>query len=122
LHTLKEWKLACPTSNLDLAFPTSEGTVEDHKNLLLKVWGVMVKAGVVDKGNEPKYGLHSLRHFFASWCINPKSAGGREMPVKVVQTLLGHSSIVMTMDIYGHLFPSATDRQELAASEKALLA
>jgi integrase len=37
-----------------------------------------------------------------------------------VQTLLGHSSIVMTLDIYGHLFPQGSDRAELDASEKAL--
>ena len=44
----------------------------------------------------------------------------RELQAKVVQTLLGHSSIVMTLDIYGHLFRDGSDRAELAASEKAL--
>ena len=119
---LRRWKLACPISKLDLVFPTSVGTVENHKNTYLGVEKVMLRAGVVDRDGNPKFGLHSFRHFFASWCINPKSAGGRELPVKVLQTLLGHSSIVMMLDIYGHLFPSATDRQELALSEKLLLA
>ena len=82
----------------------------------------MERAGVVDKAGKPKYNLHSLRHFFASWCINPKSAGGRELPPKNVQQLLGHSSIVMTLDRYGHLFPRANDRAELAAASSALLA
>ena len=36
---------------------------------------------------------------------------------RVVQERLGHSSIVMTMDTYGHLFPSADDGQELAQAE-----
>jgi integrase len=44
------------------------------------------------------------------------------MPAKVVQHLLGHSSIVMTLDVYGHLFPSGDDRTELAAASGALLA
>jgi len=69
----------------------------------------------------PKYALHAFRHFFASWCINPKERGGRELPVKVVQQLLGHSSIVMTLDRYGHLFPRGDDRGELAAAAKRLL-
>jgi integrase len=47
----------------------------------------------------------------------PKSASG-----KVVQHRLGHSTIQMTADIYGHLFPSGDDGAELAAAEKLLLA
>jgi integrase len=63
-----------------------------------------------------------LRHFYASWCINRKAEGGLELPMKVVQERLGHSSIVMTSDIYGHLFPSTDDGKELAEAEKMLLA
>ena len=80
----------------------------------------MKRAGVVTKDGAPKYRLHSLRHFFASWCINPKDRGGRQFTAQVAQALLGHSSIVMTLDVYGHLFPRGDDRAELAASEKAL--
>ena len=44
------------------------------------------------------------------------------MPPKVVQERLGHSSIVMTMDIYGHLFPAGDDApKRLADAERALL-
>ena len=70
----------------------------------------------------PKYPRHACRHFFASWCINPKERGGRELPPKVVQTLLGHSSIVMTLDVYGHLFRDGGDRTELAEASRLLLA
>ena len=79
-----------------------------------------------DKNGKPvmesKYALHAFRHFIASWCINPKERGGRELPAKVVQHLLGHSSIVMTLDVYGHLFPRGDDRAELARASQALLA
>ncbi len=79
-------------------------------------------AGVVDRHGEAKYkGLHSLRHFYASWCINRRVDGGLELPLKVVQTRLGHASIQMTADTYGHLFPTGDDGAELAAAEKALL-
>jgi integrase len=80
----------------------------------------MIAAG--GGGQGPKYDLHAFRHFFASWCINPKERGGRELPPKVVQNLLGHSSIVMTPDLYSHLFPRGDDRAELAAAARALLA
>jgi integrase len=79
-------------------------------------------AGAVTRLGTPKYGLHAFRHFFASWCINRKADGRRELPAKVVQGLLGHSSIVMTLDRYGHLFPRGDDRAELAAATSALLA
>ena len=32
-----------------------------------------------------------------------------------------YSSIVMTLDIYGHLFRDTSDRAEITTSEKALL-
>ena len=82
---------------------------------------VMKTAGIVHRNGKPKYALHAFRHFFASWCVNPKERGGRQLSAKVAQQLLGHSSIVMTCDRYGHLFPSGSDRSELAASEQALL-
>lgn len=52
--------------------------------------------------------FHDLRHTCASLLIK---AG---VPAKAIQLYLGHSSIRMTMDIYGHLFPSEDDA--LAAS------
>jgi integrase len=83
---------------------------------------VQVTAGVVDADGKAKYtGMHALRHFYASWCINRKADGGLELPAKMVQARLGHSSITMTMDVYGHLFPSDDDGAELAAAERALL-
>jgi integrase len=38
-----------------------------------------------------------------------------------VQARLGHASIVMTLDTYGHLFPRGDDGAELAAAERALM-
>jgi integrase len=122
LTALKEWKLACPKGEAGLVFPSSTGQIEHHANMLRSLAPVMVAAGIVDKDGEPKYALHAFRHFFASWCINPKERGGRELPAKVVQQLLGHASIVMTLDRYGHLFPRGDDRAELAAAARALLA
>jgi len=51
------------------------------------------------------YGLrvHDLRHTCASILI---SLGAHP---KVIQERLGHSSIMVTMDVYGHLFPSLNE-------------
>ena len=116
LNTLKEWKLACPRGELGLVFPTAKGRIEDHSQIVRALKPAVVAAGLKDSTGKPKYtGLHALRHFYASWCINRREDGGLELPTKVVQERLGHASIVMTMDTYGHLFPRSDNGAELAA-------
>lgn len=39
--------------------------------------------------------------------VLPSSASGAD--VNVVQTMLGHKSATMTLDVYGHLFPDRLD-------------
>jgi integrase len=123
LNALKEWKLACPKGELGLVFPNGSGKIEDHANIIQRVlWPALEAAGVVDAEGKAKYtGLHCLRHFYASWCINRRADGGLELPIKTVQTRLGHASILMTSDRYGHLFPRTDDGKELAEAERALL-
>ena len=123
LNVLREWKLACPKGELGLVFPTPSGGIALHNNIVRALRATVLAAGLTDSKCKPKYtGLHALRHFFASWCINPLDRGGQGLPPKVVQQLLGHSSIVMTMDTYGHLFAAGEDaHKRLAAAERALL-
>ena len=58
--------------------------------------------------------FHDLRHFFASMLI----AQGES--AKYIQDQLGHSSIQVTFDTYGHLFPQsrrdAADKLDAALS------
>jgi integrase len=121
-NVLREWKLRCPRSELGLVFPTSSGGIDRHSDIVRRFKSIVRKAGLTDAEGEPKYtGLHTLRHFYASWCINPEDRGGQGLPPKVVQERLGHSSIVMTLDTYGHLFPRGDDADKLAKAERALL-
>ncbi len=128
-----------PQGSLDLVFPNGEGNIEFHANIVTRgpqpptvAAGLTVPA--VDRNGKPKLdkegkpimvakytGLHALRHLYASWLINPKEKGGQGKDIKTVQELMGHSSIVMTADTYGHLFPSTNDQEALAEAEKALL-
>jgi len=134
INTLKEWKLACPVSEAGLVFPNQAGNIEFHQNMLHRgLWATQIAAGLsVDTGKkdkdgeaiiQPKYtGFHALRHWYASWCINRKADGGLELTAKAVQIRMGHSSIQVTFDTYGHLFPSADEGAEMAAAERALFA
>jgi integrase len=123
LNVLREWRLACPKGSLDLVFPNGAGKPESPANVLQRGLGPMViAAGLTTTNGEAKYtGMHALRHFFASWCINRRVDGGLELPLKVVQARMGHSKIGMTADVYGHLFPRGDDSAELAAAEKFLV-
>ncbi len=85
----------------------------------------MVDKGEIDEdGNRvlsPKYtGLHPYRHFYASWCINRVEDGGLGLTAKQVQERMGHSTIQMTMDVYGHLFPTKDEGEALAKAEDIL--
>jgi integrase len=121
LNTLREWKLKCPHG--ELVFPTVNGLITRYNDVVRALQTAGLRAGLLDAEGKPKYsGLHALRHFYASWCINPTDRGGQGLPPKVVQERLGHSSIVMTMDTYGHLFPAEQDAEKrLADAERALL-
>jgi integrase len=117
VNTLREWCLACPKGSLKLVFPNGNGNVESHANIANRgFYAVQRETGIVDDDGKPKYGIHALRHFFASWAIE------RGFSPKRLQALLGHSSIQMTFDRYGHLFPSLEDdHAKFAAGELALM-
>jgi integrase len=124
VNALREWRLACPRGETDLVFPGSGGGPVALPTIIQSLWQpVQVSAGVVAKDGRAKYpGLHALRHFYASWCINRRADGGLELPIKVVQGRLGHAGIQITADRYGHLFPRRDDSAELAAAERAFMA
>jgi integrase len=124
VNTLREWKLQSGPVQAGLVFPDAHGQPLDATVIVRGAWHpVQIAAGVVDSEGSPKYsGFHALRHFFASFCINRKTDGGLELPLKVVQARLGHATIAMTANVYGHLFPRGDDGTELAAAERALLA
>jgi integrase len=119
-NALKTWKLACPPNESGLVFPSPDGRVISVRNFSRRVYALIKDAHIVTKDGRAKYSPHSFRHFFASWCINPKPMG-RGLPAKVVQEWLGHSSIKITLDIYGHLFKRNENMDEINAAENAVL-
>ncbi len=93
--------------------PACDGAKASAKNIVKRG---LIPAGIEGtlllKDGKPKYtGMHVFRHFYASWCID------RNLPPKVVQERLGHSSITITYDRYGHLFPRGDDAKEIDAAE-----
>ncbi|MGE3993409.1 tyrosine-type recombinase/integrase [Pseudorhodoplanes sp.] len=123
LNALREWKLVCPKGELGLVFPNGVGNVEALSNIILRGFDpIQIAAGIAttqaakDGAGSPisltvaKYGMHALRHACASlWIENG-------MNPKRIQRLMGHSSIQMTFDTYGHLF-DATEADQKAAED-----
>ena len=58
---------------------------------------------------------HDLRHFAVSLWIE------QGFNVKEVMTFAGHGLVQMTMDRYGHLFPSPDHQRGMAEIETRLL-
>jgi integrase len=84
--------------------------VAPHNNVARAFISAVRAAGLTNADGTPKYtGLHAVRHFYASWCINAVNCGGQGLPAKEVQQRLGHNSILMIVDTYGHLFPADED-------------
>jgi integrase len=109
---LRAWKLRCPHSPLGLAFPAPEGGIQDYKHFMVRRFLPMQeKAGI-----SPPHGLHSLRHAAASAWIK------QGIDLKRLQTWMGHGSIQLTLDVYGHwLKDEGQDAALAAAAQKELL-
>jgi integrase len=112
-NALREWSLAGP--NGDLVFPSRRGGVESHTELYRAFGRAQKAAGVVLEDGTAKYTkFHALRHFFASLLI---SNGYDALYIKEA---MGHSSIKVTYDVYGHLFPDENQSEKLAAMQASV--
>ena len=93
---LKRWKLACPPSEFGLVFPKADGSPMHRKTFR-------------DQGLRPAqqkaelrgFGVHALRHFFASELIR------QGYPPTEVAARLGHSSPAVTMTVYARWYRNA---------------
>ena len=84
-------------SNGPLVFATSKGTYFSPRNVLRDFQVTLERLGL------PKIPFHNLRHSCASYHLavgtNPK----------IVQELLGHSSVNITLNLYSHLLPGVNE-------------
>jgi integrase len=80
----------------ELVFPGPDGGILDPDNLYHRLFiPSLAKAGI------RKIRLHDLRHTFGSLLLQNGAS------ITYVKDQLGHASIQLTVDIYGHLIPGA---------------
>lgn len=139
---LRQWKLACPATHIDiarrleaaggrsgaLAFPNEAGKVWGNESILRNSWAPILRAAGLAtprKSNRikrhrngdyretiwsPDYPLYAARHVAASaWIRNGATP-------KWIKEKMGHSTIRLTMDLYGHLWPDDEQDARLAAA------
>ncbi len=82
-----------------LVFATNAGTPIRPENLVKRSFKPLLKnAGL------PEIRFHDLRHTCATLLL------GRGVHPKMVQELLGHATVAMTLDTYSHYLPSMGDQ------------
>ena len=119
INTLRAWKMQCPAGELDLVFPNGKGNVEGQSNIINRFWSpLQVKLGITNEAGEARYNFHMLRHAAASLFIQHLGWSPKRL-----QVVMGHSSIQMTFDLYGHLFENGeADRDAMKKIEAAIVA
>jgi integrase len=90
-----------------LVFPSEVGTPLEERNVLRRF------QAVCDANELPKLRVYDLRHTHASLLIH------EGVHPKKISERLGHSSIKLTMDTYGHLF-EGSDRDSADKMERLL--
>src|ERR1035437_7161023 len=114
-YHLKEWHARTPyAKETDFVFPSlkAEGRVPmspaifvaDHLRPAAKAEGVQIENG-------QRFGLHNLRHSLSNWLVNKA-----KVEPKTVQSILRHSRIQTTLDIY-----TQGDGDETRAAQGAFL-
>jgi integrase len=96
VRVLRRQLLARKPNELGLVFPSPEGAILNDDNFRHRVFRPAVRRTRL-------IGLrfHDLRHTYAALMV---AAGAHP---KYLQAQMGHSSIRVTLDLYGHLFPDA---------------
>lgn len=93
---LREQLLARAPNELGLVFPTPLGSIWRKDNFMARVFRAAVRRAALGPLR-----FHDLRDTYAALMI---AAGAH---LKLLQAQLGHTSINVTLNTYGHLYPDA---------------
>ncbi|WP_344621243.1 site-specific integrase [Actinosynnema pretiosum] len=86
--------------SFDLVFTSARGQAVTGGH-----WGGPWRAARASVAGVPdNFGIHGLRHYFATLLIHCGAS------VKTVQAALGHASPITTLNVYAHEWPEAVDR------------
>lgn len=112
------WRKYCPSNTGNLVFPTAGGKPMALGKIRKYCWLPLLKeAGLLEVSDEGvihnNYKMYCLRHYYASKLIE----SGKD--AKFIQKMMGHSTIELTFNVYGHLIGGKEEEYENAAEEVA---
>lgn len=137
-HILRVWLMAAPapkTAGTDqekpsYVFPNEDGGVWGYPNFRSRFWIPLLNHCGLTTNNPaeasasqyarqpmmaPLFGAHTLRHVYASLQIE------QGVSAKRLQKLIGHATLKMTLDTYGHLWPDEdADRARARGVERMI--
>ena len=96
VRELRRHRLGAPSNEHGLVFASSVGTPIDPRNLVTAWHRTLRAAGV------RMLAFHSLRHTAVSLMIAHEGLNPKQL-----SSVIGHASIQLTYDTYGHLMPDA---------------
>lgn len=108
-HQLAAHKQASPfAAPGDWVFATTRGTPYGHRNVARRVLTRAADSARLNGDGWPPLRFHDLRHTFASHLIVDLG-----LDVAQVSRILGHASVVITLNVYTHLFDDARHTREI---------
>jgi integrase len=108
VETLRLCQIMYPPLASDLVFRTRDDHPLDPDNLVKRVFRpTLARAGI------RRIRFHDLRHTYATLLINQGAN------IKYISKQMGHASVQITLDRYGHLLPD-TGREEMQKLDRVM--
>ncbi len=89
----------------DLVFTDNSGRLVSKEKVTKELNDTLGLMEAQGKTNIPHFTFHTLRHTFATRGLESG------IPLKIMQTLLGHKTLAMTADLYSHVLPETKERE-----------
>ena len=98
---LEDWKLSCPKGDLDIVFPNSTGGFMDPDNMIKRQFNPIIEQAGIENIQ-----FQDIRNTYAYIMLSNNAT------LEYVQAQMGHYSVDVTFNRYGHFIPERKEGYE----------